>query len=259
MDALKLSCAARSCNVWSWAILSIVLTLASPLPCAAGVTVDEGQTYCGKMACLRVDGEIGANDAATLARIESTLRPRQTIWIKLDSRGGDVASAMEMGRQLRRHNAIAIVPENAVCLSSCVFLLAGATQRGVFGQVGIHRPYTTSVAEKTQDQRQQSYSEMRSAVKVYLAEMNLPDDLFKAMERVGPEQIRILSEDDLSTFGLNQTDPVADEDLNAMDARKYGISMSELLARKARAEKECADQEVAEKVACTIAIESGRR
>jgi hypothetical protein len=59
----------------------------------------------------------------------------------INSRGGDVAAAMAIGRMLRKENAWLGV--NGVCISACVLILAGAVDRqiGKSDAVGIHRPY----------------------------------------------------------------------------------------------------------------------
>ena len=58
----------------------------------------------------------------------------------LRSRGGSVSAALNIGRFLRRKEADGFVAKE-VCFSSCVYILAGATQRHVVGPVGIHRAY----------------------------------------------------------------------------------------------------------------------
>lgn len=62
--------------------------------------------------------------------------------VLLDSPGGNVSAALEMGRLLRRISAHTVVDGGASCSSSCIFLLAGGVERNVFlnGRIGLHRP-----------------------------------------------------------------------------------------------------------------------
>ena len=58
----------------------------------------------------------------------------------LDNIGGSVAEAIRMGRLLRESGFDTLVPADAVCQGSCVYLLAAGRDKTVRGHVGIHRP-----------------------------------------------------------------------------------------------------------------------
>ena len=68
------------------------------------------------------------------SRSKSSLEPFITIF--LDTNGGDVGTAINIGKYLRNIKAEAIIDDDASCLSSCVFVLAGASSREIFGRVG---------------------------------------------------------------------------------------------------------------------------
>jgi hypothetical protein len=59
----------------------------------------------------------------------------------LDSPGGDVDSAIEIGRLLRERSADADVHHDMACVSACVLMLVAGKAREIEGKVGIHRPY----------------------------------------------------------------------------------------------------------------------
>jgi len=69
--------------------------------------------------------------------------------------------------------------------------------------------------------------------------MNLPAELFDAMLRVPPQEIKVLSMDELDRYGLNRDDPVRAEIEDANDARSYGITKGELFRRKGIAKVRC--------------------
>ena len=61
---------------------------------------------------------------------------------------------MELGRILRRSHKLALVFKDAVCISACVFVLAGAPSRPLLlGKIGIHHPmirYDSATTEQQQ-------------------------------------------------------------------------------------------------------------
>ncbi|SRR6266446_5008592 len=199
-------------------------------------------------ARLGVFGEIKSADVQETSEIIQLIRAMRrsmrkdqaaSIQVLLDSQGGNVTAAIEIGRLLRKARATAIVTAPSQCLSACVFVLAGAVARYPAGPVGIHRPYSTETSARTFDQVQQQYSANERAAKQFLADMNLPPSLFEAMVRVPPEKVSVLSVEEVKTFGLLGLDPVEQEIRDAAEARRLGLTKRELLKRKARVEEEC--------------------
>ncbi len=164
------------------------------------------------------------------------------VLLHLSSAGGDWASAITIGRMLRQADAGVMVSENGKCHSACVMVLAGATSRSVFGPVGIHRPYVQSTAQRSYAEVQSQFRALEEATRRFLADMNVPPALFDLMIRVPPEQIRVLTNQELAQFGLAAADPVAEEVENANEARRYGVTMQEYLERKARRDRVCDDR-----------------
>lgn len=146
---------------------------------------------------------------------------------------------MEIGKLIRKARATCVIPRGSKCYSACVFVLSGAVKRDVYGEVGIHRPYSTYVGTRDYESTQNEYRRTETAVRAYLREMNLPGQLFEAMVLVPPEKIRILSDKELEAFGLSGTDPVEQDTEDATDASRYGISKTECILRKASLDKVC--------------------
>ena len=194
-----------------------------------------------RSGCYQITGEIGDDDATKVQALVQDLRKRDmaTPMFFLNSVGGSVQASLRIGRELRKVKAIAVVDREHSCLSACVFVLGGATQRVVTGKVGIHRPYSPSARNLTFEETQREYTSLPRAAKGFLSEMNLPEDLFEAMVRVPPETIRILNVAELSSYGLSRPDPVWQEVMDANYARQYGISKQTYLQRKALAEQMC--------------------
>ena len=192
------------------------------------------------IAELRISGEITSTDVNQVKNIVQSRRAWNIFSIDLDSSGGDIYAAMEIGRLIRKARASCVIPTGAKCYSACVFVLAGAVKRYVTDdQVGIHRPYSEYVGKRDYESTQNEYRRTETAVRAYLREMNLPEQLFEAMVLVPPEKIRILSAKELQAFGLSGTDPVEQETEDATDASDYGISKAECIRRKASLDRVC--------------------
>lgn len=195
--------------------------------------------------CIR--GNITSQDATfvkSFAKNFSKLKSdnpsvRALIW--LDSPGGDIMAAMNIGRILRGLRSIATVPESSGCSSACVFLLAGATTRVPFGKIGIHRPYFTETRDLSYVEAQTRYRALQFVVKTYLEEMNMPGRLYEEMNVVPPDQIRILTFDEISQLGLGADDPAENDIRDAQDARKYRITKQELFSRRIKSSIVCSD------------------
>ena len=219
----------------------LVVTLMSA-PIAVAGAFSENRSECIIAAgCYVITGEITQNDANAIDRAIAEIQRRKLSapYFILNSNGGDIIAAMQIGRALRRIRAVAIIGEIHTCQSACVLLLAGATVRMVYGTIGIHRPYFTNVNVPTYADAQSAYRRSGEQVKSYLQEMNLSDSLYEAMVRVPSEKMRILTQREITDFGLNQTDPVEQEIYDASAAKTYGVSRQEILRRRNRGDAIC--------------------
>jgi len=158
--------------------------------------------------------------------------------IYLDSTGGDVAASMRIGRAIRNMQAMAI-PEK--CYSACVLVLAGAGYRAVDkkSSIGIHRPYQREATLTTAEKEKIKYKAIQIEVENYLSEMNVSTRLYADMMVIPPEQLKILSLDELSSYGLAENDPFFDEADAMKKAVGLGISRQELARRKALSDQVC--------------------
>ncbi len=195
---------------------------------------------CGSSICI--SGVISASDASIIEQyVDGLLKKKRYAQpiVVLNSTGGDVQAAIRIGRKLRRVHAIASIGSQGKCYSACVFILAGATDRVVNGNVGIHRPFSMDTSSRSYSEAQEEYRRNASIVKRYLFDMNISNSLYDAMIRVPPERIKILSDSEMSQFGLNQDDPVEEEISDSYSARKYGLTKMEYLARKQEVKQTC--------------------
>lgn len=187
---------------------------------------------------VKIAGEIVPGDYDSLAN-RLGLVGSGSKFIILDSNGGDLTTAIKMGRLLRREKARVFIGSPMNCNSACVFLLIGAPFRTVVGSVGIHRPYMPFDAETSIEGQRKQHKAIEKIADSYLKEMNISEALFDAMMRISPDEIKPLSTDELTRYGLNHDDPEYEDARNVTAANRIGISVQEYLARTARAHEIC--------------------
>lgn len=197
--------------------------------------------YCPYQGgCYMLSGMISKDDLKTLgSALSSARQKKQGVVVRLNSPGGDFQAAIALGQLMRSAGAHAIGANSDECLSSCVMLLAGATFRAHAGRVGIHRPYRISTAPISVEDMKKEFDSWASEATAFLTGVNVPTQLWDEMIRIPPEQVRILSEAELTSFGLKGEDPVSEEITDSNNARYYGLSKSEYLQRKSLAARVC--------------------
>jgi hypothetical protein len=175
------------------AALGWMLFALAPPACAEVVTVD-GATW--------LKGEIVPRDYLALSR-----RAREPgLVLHLDSRGGQVTSAVAIGRLLRATDATARVEAGASCISACVLVLAGAPKRSLdpAAVIGLHRPYDEDDARLPPEEVQRKQARLEAFIKSYLREVNVPTSLYESM-LLAP-QGRMLPRAELAWYGLDAND-----------------------------------------------------
>ena len=194
--------------------------------------------YAG--GCYMISGTIVKDDLKTLgAALANAHVNKKSITVRLNSPGGDFRTAIALGRLMRSAGAHAVGGNTDVCMSSCVMLLAGATFRGHAGRVGIHRPYRMSTAPISVAEMKKEFDSWDSEARSFLNEVNVSSRLWDEMIRIPPENVRILSSDEMSSLGLKGEDLVSEEITDSDNARHYGMSKMEYLQRKLTAARIC--------------------
>jgi len=219
--------------------VSLIILFGSP-------TRADTSSHCGdgNICNATLEGSISNSDVLAFReiakKIASNQPSNQALIITLNSKGGDIKSAIEIGKIIRRlPKSAALVGRDDTCFSACVFVLAGAVLRSVSGKVGIHRPYTATNEQKNFQIRQQEFTILSRTIKNFLEDMNLPSSLYDEMMQIPPQATKVLSDAELDRFGLNRNDPVYQDLIDSDNARGYGLTKAEYLARKARALNVC--------------------
>ena len=214
-------------------IIAFVMTIFFPTLVLGDVIVQKNDP---SVVVIRIQGRITKSDLSALKEKASI---KGNISFTLDSQGGDLDTALKMGMFIRSKKSLYVmVPENAVCFSSCVFLLAAGPYRTVIGQVGIHRPFFTQDDKTTESEQKTQYKHIESVVKNYFKTVNIPTELFDEMIRIPPSDIKILNNAELKHFGLSEDDPFIKEADATQYARRFGITKTQYYAREAQM-KQC--------------------
>lgn len=218
---------------------------------------------------LEITGEIKPSDASMLIKhydmVLAESKKPPAYMVHFNSPGGNVAASLKIGRVLRKSTTLAQVLKDAVCLSSCVYAFAGAADRGVYGLIGIHRPYEPNDQQLSPAQQKAKYDRLGENIVAYLKEMNIPTRLYEDSLFISPERVKYLDDAEQQSYGLSANDPYTEEANAVKKAQMLGISRKELAARANKVRRQChinEDEERMEKVMeyfdCEDAILKGK-
>ena len=112
-----------------------------------------------------------------------------------DSLGGDLSSAITIGRLFRMAYATVIVGKD--CASSCFLAALGSTDRRFLLPVFVHRPYFNRdyYAELPAAQAKRSYQDLLSVYETYLNDMGTPTDLAERLLRKASDETEAIPSD----------------------------------------------------------------
>jgi hypothetical protein len=151
----------------------------------------------------------GTINQSRLQLFEEALRRRDTaqralgrivaLEVDVDSPGGQVFAALEIGRILRRERVPLRMGRHAACVSACVFVLMGATEREIAAdaRIGLHRP---SLGDPRRDTLVPAMSEQLAQ---YAEEMGVSRRIVEEMLAIPTSRVRFVTVADLPLYGLS--------------------------------------------------------
>ncbi len=193
---------------------------------------------------IRIQGQIVAGTRARFEKALARLQQREPLIVELDSQGGDVATALKMGRMLRSSRGHTVINGNATCASACVLLFGAGVSRFVVngGKLGIHRPALAAAPAESDTATVKAAADQGAReLRTYAAEMNINERLIDDMLVVPPQNVRWLSSEDRQGYGLGFLDPVYEETAIIEGAKTYNITPSEYRRRDELAKATCGD------------------
>ena len=201
-------------------------------------------TGCEGSPCAYFNGEVKSGDLIKLKAVfESPTRrrvfipdftpPTEIFELQLNSRGGSLEEAIEIGRWVRKNKLHTRMRSNSECFSSCVYIFAAGVSRVSFSfwaqKVGIHRPYLTQIPkEGVQVAMRKALADSRAS----FAEMNVPEQLADAMFSIPPDKLEILTDDKLSFYRLDGTDMAFEEEIQLHLAARFGMTRQEYMQNR---------------------------
>lgn len=215
--------------------------MVNPTISLATVTTASVCTYVSRPNCsFFLEGRISPDDVSIFKRSLEKAGNNGSLLLFLNSEGGDLSTAIEIGKLVRRWpNSSVQVLQDSKCFSACVFVLAGGLHRQVDGQVGIHRPFNSTTDSNTYESTEKAFRMLEQSAKAFLKDMNVPTSLYDEMMSVPPQKLRLLTDVELARFGIGQGDPAWQDNQDAVAARRYGYNKEECLHRKERAHRIC--------------------
>jgi hypothetical protein len=189
-----------------------------------------GSGYWGaRFSEIRVFGTISKADARYFEEHAIELE-RNELAVYLDSLGGDVDAAMQIGRIIRRNESSVFVSKTAKCYSSFVLIYIGGVERYNEGAIGLHRPYFASAPQSRRSIEREAPL-MLQTLKAYVHEMGITDNFYQEMVNTEPSQMKLYLGSSVRSL-VPKLDPTYDEIETAYEARSFGIDTAEWRIRK---------------------------
>jgi hypothetical protein len=153
--------------------------------------------------------------------------------IFLNSAGGDVLAAIEIGKILREKTAWVNVDSNDQCSSACVYILASGVKRAVYpgASIGLHRPYFEKqiFAGLNSSEASKLYSSLIEKSRKYFSDMGISNMLFDDMLKIPSQKVKIVGQDYAISVGLHGDDPAYQEWERAKQEKEYSPEKMRLM------------------------------
>ena len=162
---------------------------------------------------VEIQGPIDRALTSQAIELIRSIRPDvDELTVLLNSPGGDVLAAMELGEEIRNQSALTAVDDDGQCVGACVLVLAAGVRRTPAPEkVGLQRLNF----EQTRDRAKQKHAGLAKSVEAYLARMGMPKRLFQEIRQQSSERVLLLDAQRLKALGLNGTDPAYEQWLRA--------------------------------------------
>ena len=207
---------------------------ASSLLAALSANADVRVKKTNDQITVYISGTITEGDAKEFQEIASNFEFLK-LYVDLDSNGGSVAAATQIGRIIRKYDGWVLI--DGKCYSSCALIFIAGVMRLNWGELGLHRPYLAA-APQSRDTIERQLPLMLAAVKNYVAEMGVSDNFYQQMVNTEPSQIVIYNHSDYQKL-VPASDPIHAEIQISRQARKYGLTTAEMRQREQNAKSRC--------------------
>jgi hypothetical protein len=156
------------------------------------------------VAAIIISGQIKTGDAKKVADLVDEMQqvPRDTQIRRLiiQSPGGLVGEAIEIGKLLHDNGIEVFIPAQLSCISACVLILAGGASRTIQGKVGIDRPHFINATSSTSALA--LLNTTQPLISDYLESMGVSKQLADAMFALPEGEVHFLTQEELSNYQL---------------------------------------------------------
>jgi hypothetical protein len=162
---------------------------------------------------LQIDGEITKNTLMAFRALRSNYANPPFLHVALNSVGGDVGAAIEIGRIIRQSYGITAVgmqndykgqKKSIGCFSACVLVYASgiAKQVGVSAKVGVHQHFLPKEAVEALSVEDgiRYLKETRKNISIYLDEMGVPQEFLSLANSINQTSLHMMSDKELRLY-----------------------------------------------------------
>ncbi|WP_386682601.1 hypothetical protein [Loktanella sp. R86503] len=152
---------------------------------------------------ITLTGQIAPGDAARFADFLTTVDPAPTQAF-LNSPGGSVQDALDMGRQIRSLGINTRMTATDICLSACPYLLAAGTARSVAdgALVGVHQHYFGENTALPAFMAVENIQRGQGEVMEYLSDMDIDPLIMRHALLTPPDEIYLLTPAEMESYQL---------------------------------------------------------
>lgn len=152
----------------------------------------------------RLEGTIAPGDAARIIPQIDRAEPPVSRLV-LQSPGGSVGDALELGRHLRARGLDTVMLAGEICLSACPYILAGGRSRQIAPEalVGLHQHYFGENSLLPAYLAVEDIQRGQAEVMDFLAEMGIDPLVMRHALSTPPDEIYILLPDELRNYGFS--------------------------------------------------------
>jgi len=166
------------------------------LPERLMLTRIDGATY-------RLEGAVAEGDGARVKKLLAEANPMPDTLV-LQSPGGSVQDALELGRHLRDRGIATQMLAGEFCLSACPYILVGGTERQIddSAQVGVHQHYFGQNTLLPASFAVEDIQAGQGEVMVYLNDMGIDPMVMTHALATPPDEIYVLLPEQLREYGF---------------------------------------------------------
>ncbi len=166
------------------------------LPDRLVLTKSDGTTY-------RLEGGVSEGDAERIIKLLQDTQPAPE-WLILQSPGGVVGDALELGRYIRQTGINTRMLAGEYCYSACPYILMGGVEREVDekAQVGVHQHYFGESSILPASFAVEDIQAGQGEVMLFLDEMGIDPLVMVPALTTPPDEIYVLLPQELRRYGI---------------------------------------------------------